>query len=157
MRILTPETIDAERFWSKVAKGPGCWEWQAGKFDDGYGCFWSNGCTNRAHRISYVLVNGVIPDGMFIDHICHNKGCVNPDHLRPVTTKQNGEHRSGAQTNSTTGIRGVFWRPSRQKWFGAVMHNRKRHWVGTFDTAEEAAEAVREARLRIFTHSDMDK
>ena len=42
-----------------------------------------------AHRVAYELMRGPIPDGLTLDHLCRNVGCVNPDHLEPVTMKEN--------------------------------------------------------------------
>ena len=78
-----------ERFWSKVEKGPGCWEWTACKLKKGYGRIKQNGVKYSAHRISWEMKNGKIPKGLQIDHLCRNTSCVNPDHLEPVTQKEN--------------------------------------------------------------------
>jgi hypothetical protein len=85
-----------QRFWAKVDKnGPnGCWEWTASTNQDGYGTFKTpKGSTGRgkAYRFSWELVNGPIPDGMTIDHLCKNVKCVNPDHLRIVTQSENSK------------------------------------------------------------------
>src|SRR4051812_41628217 len=82
------------RFWEKVEKegavpadrpslGP-CWEWTAFKLR-GYGQFspWK-GLLCRAHRYAYELLVGPIPEGHELDHLCRNRGCVNPAHLEPV-------------------------------------------------------------------------
>lgn len=75
-----------ERFWSKVFKTPTCWEWTASKIPSGYGRFNASGhAWEYAHRFSYQLIYGDIPDGLEIDHLCRNRGYVNPSHLEPVT------------------------------------------------------------------------
>lgn len=149
MKILTKE----ERFWAKVRKTETCWLWTASKTRKGYGQFALHGKMVGAHRLSYEWVYGPIPKGLFVDHRCHVHHCVRPDHLRAVTRKQNGENRKGAQANSKTGIRGVYWDTHTGRWRAEFRHNRKRVNVGYFDSVEEAGEAVSIARLKVFTHS----
>lgn len=85
---------EAERFWSKVDKSGDCWEWTAYKLQ-GYGRFGVGGAPKNggrivyAHRWSYEALVGPIPDGLQLDHLCRNRGCVNPDHLEPVTSREN--------------------------------------------------------------------
>jgi hypothetical protein len=79
------------RFWAKVNVTPDCWEWTAALNvkEDGYGSFGGNGQIVLAHRFSYVLLVGPIPEGLTLDHLCRNRRCVNPDHLEPVTLREN--------------------------------------------------------------------
>jgi len=67
----------------------GCWLWTASKDRKGYGKFKMAGRVHRAHRVSYEMHVGPIPDGLELDHLCRNRMCVNPDHLEPVTTQEN--------------------------------------------------------------------
>jgi hypothetical protein len=83
-----------ERFWAKVQRTDGCWIWQGGKSKLGYGSIWGGPGNPRhlmAHRVSWELVNGPIPDGLHIDHLCRNPSCVNPAHLEPVTRSVNAQ------------------------------------------------------------------
>jgi hypothetical protein len=74
----------AERFWERVNKTAGCWLWTGSLGFYGYGQLSAgrNGLTPlRAHRLSWELHNGSIPDGLHVLHHCDNPTCVRPDHL----------------------------------------------------------------------------
>ena len=97
-----------QRFWSKVMPEPnsGCWLWLDGLVR-GYGQFFLKCHPNKsrrkivvmAHRYSYEIARGPIPTGLTLDHLCRNKCCVNPDHLEPVTLRENIQ-RGAAGANS---------------------------------------------------------
>ena len=148
----------SERFWMKIQKGPGCWIWTAGTTTGGYGKFTDTdtGKTHVSHRLAYERLVGQVPEGMVLDHICHVKRCCNPDHLRPVTTKQNGENRDGAPRHSRTGVRGVSL-TKRGQYKVSAGHNGASYFGGNFSTLEEAAEAARQLRLSLFTHNELDR
>lgn len=77
-----------ERFWPKVNKTDICWLWVGYLDRNGYGVFSGDGEV-LAHRYSYRLLVGPIPDGFFIDHLCRIKDCVRPEHLQAVSPKEN--------------------------------------------------------------------
>lgn len=85
-----------ERFWAKVNKdGPnGCWIWTGATKSKtptlAYGHLRADGRYWGAHKYSYQQIAGrPIPHGHHLDHLCRNPRCVNPDHLEPVTCREN--------------------------------------------------------------------
>lgn len=102
---MREETL-AERFWPKVNKTDGCWEWTASKDVEGYGRIGEGGKYGRpllAHRVSWFFEYGVWPKET-IDHLCRNRGCVRPSHLEDVSMKENilrGESPSATHARKT--------------------------------------------------------
>jgi len=80
---------DKIRFWPKVKKSTNCWLWNASTNIDDYGVFSIRRKTYPAHRISYFLRYPDFDQSLELDHLCHNRSCVNPDHLDPVTHPEN--------------------------------------------------------------------
>lgn len=79
-----------DRFIQKVSfDDDGCWRWAGSISGTGYGYFSFCSQTVYAHRIGYEFFVERIPDGLFLDHLCRNRACVNPDHLEPVTQRVN--------------------------------------------------------------------
>lgn len=95
----------APRFWAKVQRaGPDdCWIWLSSRNRKGYGTFWLSGCRS-AHRVSYEMAYGPIPDGMMLLHSCDNPPCVNPRHLSPGTNSDN--QRDSAVKGRHVSLRG---------------------------------------------------
>lgn len=83
--------ITKDKFESMWTPEPnsGCWLWLGYISPFGYGSMKIDKKTNLAHRISYILFKGDIPEGLDLDHLCRNRACVNPDHLEPVTRSVN--------------------------------------------------------------------
>lgn len=78
------------RFWDRVEKTKSCWNFKGASIR-GYRQLHVNGRATYAHRYSYEIHNGPIPEGHEVMHICDNPGCVNPSHLRIGTERQNME------------------------------------------------------------------
>lgn len=79
-----------DRFMPKVVIGDdGCWHWTGAKERRGYGFFRVGRKTMRAYRYAYIAHIGPVEPGLELDHICRNRSCVNPDHLRQVTHTEN--------------------------------------------------------------------
>ncbi|WP_317728942.1 HNH endonuclease signature motif containing protein [Achromobacter xylosoxidans] len=66
-----------------------CWEWQRARLPKGYGAIRVDGAPMYAHRLSYLLGVGPIPDGLFVLHRCDNPPCINPQHLFVGTCRDN--------------------------------------------------------------------
>lgn len=99
-----------ERFEAKVdtPNEVDCWEWTAA-LRNGYGVFGVRaGKVVYAHRFMWEIYVGPIPEGMQLDHLCRNRKCVNPDHLEPVTQRENLIRGNGwaSKARQKTCIRG---------------------------------------------------
>lgn len=105
---------DTARFWSYVDRngtpspdrpdlGP-CWRWTGYVDRDGYGHMRVDHADALAHRFSWALHEGHVPDALDVDHLCFVRTCVNPAHLEPVTREENSRrrHARGSETPSPT-------------------------------------------------------
>jgi len=77
-----------------IDNATGCWLWRGYLNEHGYGTIWNGTRRTTAHRHSYLMHVGAIPEGMHVDHICRTRACCNPDHLRVVTPRQNSLENS---------------------------------------------------------------
>jgi hypothetical protein len=98
-------TRDLDRFMSKVkVANSGCWEWQAGIMNAGYGLFSMRKRRPLAHRAALEFWAPDWPiEGLQVDHLCRNKICVNPWHLEPVTQAENLRRQGLAVTHCPRG------------------------------------------------------
>ena len=157
LRPLQPKLTLEQRLWAKVNKSEGCWEWTGYITPQGYGLFWDGSRPNTAHRVSWGLSNGPIPDGMDIDHRCANRRCVRPDHLRVVTRSQNCQHQTDVRKDNTSGVRGVSWIERRKAWRAEATLEGRTYYAGYHSTLEDADRAARALRAELFTHDDHDE
>lgn len=110
MRV-NPHLPAEDRLWLNVdRRGPGeCWPW-TGSLEDGYGRLRvASGKRMPAHRFAWTLVNGPVPDGMVMDHLCRNRACCNPAHVEPVSNRENlmrGDTHAARNSAKTRCIRG---------------------------------------------------
>lgn len=85
---LTQEQLD--RAWSSIsADQSGCWLWTGSRTSAGYGRLHIAGIEIYAHRLVYMISVGPIAAGFHIDHLCRTPPCCNPEHLEPVTPREN--------------------------------------------------------------------
>jgi hypothetical protein len=115
------------RFWSKVDKTSDCWNWLGNtSYSQGYGNFGLGGVSRRAHRVAWAMRHRRDPDPeLSADHLCRNRGCVNPDHLEMVAQQVNvirGESFSAINVVKTHCPEGHEYSPEN-----TYMHRNMRH------------------------------
>lgn len=102
-----PKTKDVkEALLEYVNKTDTCWLWTTTINRQGYGSFslgQRRGISIQAHRVSYTVFKGAIPEGLQIDHLCRVRSCVNPDHLEAVTQEENARRRKESNTHCPQG------------------------------------------------------
>ena len=99
-----------DKFWARVTKTPTCWLWTGAKVPNGYGQSTYKGTVQSAHRVAWISWYGPVPEGLLIDHACHNRDpecaggftcahrvCCNPLHLRLMTNPENAADNRQAQ------------------------------------------------------------
>lgn len=96
---------DERRFWSKVHRTEGCWLWVGYVANHGYGVMNIGRRVVYAHRYAWGLIRGEIPPATQIHHLCHERRCVNPDHLELMSAATHARHhqREHAPTHCPQG------------------------------------------------------
>lgn len=94
----------AERFWARVDRSGPCWLWLGPTDKHGYGHAQAyKRLSGRPYQFAYWLTHGAVPEGLEIDHICRNRACVRPSHLRAVTHLENGIAQIADTTHCVNG------------------------------------------------------
>jgi hypothetical protein len=139
-----------DRFWNKVRKlsDEECWPWIASTTGNGYGHMQKNGVHEYAHRISWELHFGVVPESMDVLHKCDNPPCVNPNHpflggarenIKDMWNKEKRPRRVLAGYG-LSGFRGVL-RYNERLWQAKIYRPKQEH-LGLYSTITEAKLAV---------------
>jgi hypothetical protein len=87
--VAKPATAVLDRMADKFTVGDGCWLWTGAKTPYGYGKILTFRSIRVAHRVLYEALVGPVPEGMELDHLCRTPACVRPDHLEPVSHREN--------------------------------------------------------------------
>lgn len=101
-----------------------------------------------AHRVAFLFMTGDWPAGV-VDHINRDKSDNRWVNMRVCTQAQNSCNRS-VQSNNTSGVRGVSRVPGKDKWVAVIKFNRRTHYIGQFNSIEEASAARRKAAERFY-------
>jgi hypothetical protein len=115
---------------------------------DGYMLARIEGNSIRAHRICWVMYHGQLPANQ-IDHINGNPADNRICNLREATSQQNSHNKHRANKNSSSGVQGVQWDESRNKWRAWIGVDRKNVFLGRFDSLQEATEARNKAKKEL--------
>lgn len=149
IRRLPDKLSLREKFDLNYTKTDTCWNWIGSTSGTGYGQLRHRRVSHSAHRLAYVFFVGNIPCGMVIDHICHNKSCINPSHLRCVTQAQNMQNQ---KINKGNKLRGVGFDKFRNKWRAYLKTNGKTI-SKRFETQDEANKFIINLRRLKFPYS----
>lgn len=166
-----------ERFWHYVNKrGPDeCWPWGGTIRENGYGQIWADGKTTAPHIVAYRLAGKIVPDGLELDHLCHDpaictpgktcphRRCCNPDHLeavpRIVNTLRSGAP-SAVNARKDACSRGHLFDDANTGW--SVNRDRPRRYCRTCarenqSTPEGRAKKAAQAKTRYARNEPTDK
>lgn len=162
-RNKTLELVDreppplADSIEQRVIRSAGCWTWCGYHDRNGYAVFRRGDQNIRVYRWMYERHVGPPVEGLVIDHACRNASCVNPDHLRQITVKQNVEHfTTPLRSSNTSGYRGVSFHKASGLWVARVKSGDQTR-ATYHKTKEDAGAAAHRMRLAMHTHNDAER
>lgn len=148
LEVESPSFETPEESFDYRTKWAGdCLIW-TGRKHRGYGRMWVDGKETLSHRYAWQRTIGPIPEGIEIDHMCHNRACVNVKHLRLASKSQNQQNRRGPSPTGSSGVRNVHRK--NDKWQVKLTKDKRTYYFGVYSTIEEAAEVAEQARKELF-------
>lgn len=133
----------ARRFWLDVKQGADdeCWPWRKSTGSHGYGQTYDGVTVRLAHRVAFVLAVGPIPGQLTVDHICHNKVCCNPSHLRLLTNVDNAtdnlqDRKTHCPRGHTYNEENTYMDPKGHRRCRPCARQTKREWYAKWKAAE---------------------
>lgn len=149
LRVEKPRYMSpGEALEGRTERRGDCLIWTGTKNQKGYGRLRVGWNLESAHRVAFELAHGPIPDGAEVDHVCFNRACVEPAHLRLADRSTNSQYRRGAQPNSKSGIRNVH--EKNGKWYVRLKVKQKNRIWGPFETVDEASTEAKRRREEFF-------
>ena len=147
------DPISGKLFWKKRTNNHMKEDLEAGSQDSRYGYLRVNikGKSYAVHRVILVLSGIEVGDGLFVDHINHDRTDNRLENLRVVTKEQNTRNLSLYKKNET-GYPGVYQHKTTKRYIAHIRVNNKKHHLGCFKTLEEAAAARAEAEIKYGFH-----
>ena len=147
--LRNPRPAPREEIAATTEREGDCIVWTGYLTPVGYGQITYKGRARRVHTVVWEMERGTPPKGAVVDHACHNRRCCNIEHLRLATWQQNASNLSGAQKRSTTGVRNVY-RAKGDRFYASVRAFGVNHYLGVFDTVEDADRAATAKRKELF-------
>ena len=163
------------RVWRKILPPDGpdeCWLWAGGRNDAGYGIVTVDKQTMRAHRYVYAALVGEIPNGLVLDHTCHTNDptcydsdacthrlCVRPDHLEPVTSRENARRVRHYNRSKTNCSKGHPYDAENTRWYRGMRYCIACRKLADQDISRRYQERHREeinARARAYREANKD-
>lgn len=137
------------------AKGE-CWKWAGATTPAGYGQIRLSGVNLYTHRVRFMLDHPEVEPHQELDHLCYNRACYNPGHLRLADRSGNSQNLSLPKWNSTTGVRGVSPMNESSRYYVDIRAHGRRLYIGTFPDVSTAERAAITARLTHQVRSSSD-